>query len=46
MGDERRREPPLLVAAALKEMVQKAEKVGNLTITSEMLASLLNQVKE
>ena len=31
-----------LLALALNEMGQNAERVGNLTITSEMLASLLN----
>jgi regulator of protease activity HflC (stomatin/prohibitin superfamily) len=35
-------EPRTLLAMALKEMGQNAAKVGNLTITSEMLASLLN----
>jgi SPFH domain / Band 7 family len=35
-------EPRALLALALNELGQNAEKVGNLTITSEMLASLLN----
>jgi regulator of protease activity HflC (stomatin/prohibitin superfamily) len=36
-------EPRTLLAIALRELGQNAGKVGNLTITSEMLASLLNQ---
>jgi len=36
-------EPRSLLAIALRELGQNAGKVGNLTITSEMLASLLNQ---
>ncbi|HEY3329045.1 MAG TPA: SPFH domain-containing protein [Capsulimonadaceae bacterium] len=36
------RDPKLLLALALKEMGANAERVGNLTITSEILASLLN----
>jgi hypothetical protein len=35
-------EPRALLALALEEMGRNAERVGNLTITSEMLASLLN----
>lgn len=35
-------EPRALLAIALRELGQNAGKVGNLTITSEMLASLLN----
>jgi hypothetical protein len=35
-------EPRSLLAIALRELGQNAGKVGNLTITSEMLASLLN----
>lgn len=34
-------EPRTLLAIALRELGQNADKVGNLTITSEMLASLL-----
>jgi regulator of protease activity HflC (stomatin/prohibitin superfamily) len=36
-------EPRALLAIALRELGQNAGKVGNLTITTEMLASLLNQ---
>jgi hypothetical protein len=36
-------EPKTLLALALRDLGQNAGKVGNLTITSEMLASLLNQ---
>jgi hypothetical protein len=36
------RDPRTLLAVALKELGQNAEKVGNLTITSEILAGLLN----
>jgi regulator of protease activity HflC (stomatin/prohibitin superfamily) len=36
-------EPRTLLAIALRELGQNAGKVGNLTITSEMFASLLNQ---
>lgn len=35
-------EPPLLLAVALKELGENAAKVGNLTITTEVLAGLLN----
>jgi hypothetical protein len=35
-------DPRTLLAVALKELGQNAEKVGNLTITSEILAGLLN----
>ena len=35
-------EPRTLLAVALRELGQNADKVGTLTITSEMLASLLN----
>jgi regulator of protease activity HflC (stomatin/prohibitin superfamily) len=38
-------EPRAVLALALEEMGRNAEKVGNLTITSEMLASLLNGEK-
>jgi regulator of protease activity HflC (stomatin/prohibitin superfamily) len=37
-------EPRSLLAIAIRELGQNAGKVGNLTITSEMLASLLNQM--
>ncbi|MCW3094518.1 MAG: rane protease subunit, stomatin/prohibitin [Chthonomonadaceae bacterium] len=36
-------DPRLVVALALKEMGERANKIGNLTITTEMLASLLNK---
>jgi regulator of protease activity HflC (stomatin/prohibitin superfamily) len=36
-------EPRTLLAIALRELGHNAAKVGNLTITTEMLASLLNQ---
>lgn len=39
-------EPRTLLAVALKELGQNADKVGNLTITTEMLASLLNPKAE
>jgi regulator of protease activity HflC (stomatin/prohibitin superfamily) len=42
LGVYRSLDPRLLVAYALKEMGQNAAKVGNLTITTEMLAGLLN----
>ena len=35
-------DPRLLLALALRDLGQNARKVGNLTVTSEMLASLLN----
>jgi hypothetical protein len=35
-------DPPSILALALNEMGQNADRVGNLTITSEVLASLLN----
>ena len=35
--------PQTLLALALKEMAQNAGQIGNLTITSEILASLLNK---
>ena len=37
--------PPALVAHALRELGQKADKIGNLTITTELLAGLLNAPK-
>ncbi|MHA1274950.1 MAG: SPFH domain-containing protein [Promethearchaeota archaeon] len=36
-------EPKLVLALALKELALNAEKIGNLTITSEILSQLLNQ---
>src|SRR5258708_6391446 len=36
-------EPPALVAHALRELGQRAGKIGNLTITTELLAALLNR---
>jgi regulator of protease activity HflC (stomatin/prohibitin superfamily) len=42
LGVYRTLEPRLLLAYALKEMGQNAGKIGNLTITTEMLAGLLN----
>jgi hypothetical protein len=36
-------DPRLVLALALKEMGENAAKIGNLTITTEMLASLLKQ---
>jgi regulator of protease activity HflC (stomatin/prohibitin superfamily) len=36
-------EPRTLLAVALRDLGQNANKVGNLTITTEMLASLLNE---
>lgn len=38
--------PDKLLAHALKELAANAEKIGNLTITSEILASLLKDKKE
>jgi regulator of protease activity HflC (stomatin/prohibitin superfamily) len=38
--------PDTILALALKEMGENAAKVGNLTITSEVLASLLNRRSE
>jgi regulator of protease activity HflC (stomatin/prohibitin superfamily) len=38
--------PETILALALKEMGENAAKVGNLTITSEVLASLLNRRSE
>lgn len=35
-------DPRMLLAYAMKELGQNAEKVGNLTITTEMLAGILN----
>jgi regulator of protease activity HflC (stomatin/prohibitin superfamily) len=35
--------PQTLLALALKELAQNADQIGNLTITSEILASLLNK---
>src|SRR5262249_58997083 len=35
-------DPPTILALALKELGQNADRVGNLTITSEILAALLN----
>jgi len=42
MGAYEGRDPRLLLALALRDLGQNARKVGNLTITSEMMASLLN----
>jgi len=38
--------PNTLLALAMKEIGENAEKIGNLTITSEILASLLQDVKK
>lgn len=38
-------DPQILLALALKEMGENAEKIGNLTITPEILASLLQKKK-
>src|SRR5207245_10431085 len=38
--------PETILALALKAMAENAAKVGNLTITSEVLASLLNRRSE
>ena len=38
--------PPAILALAMKELGQNASRVGNLTITSEILASLMNAVND
>jgi hypothetical protein len=35
-------DPKSLMALAMRDMGQNADKIGNLTITSEILAALLN----
>ena len=35
-----------LLAHAIKELAENADKIGNLTITSEVLSSLLKEKKE
>jgi hypothetical protein len=39
-------DPRVLLALAMRELGQNAGNIGNLTITSEILAALLNANKE